>query len=449
MEIKHQTFAEATREPGLAFLFAKFDGILGMGWSQISVDGVVPPFYNAFQQGLGQGERVFASGSTARRRATTREHGPGGELVLGGVDPAHFTGAHTWLNVTREGYWQVALDDVLVDGAPVPGAAAPGALRRHRGHRHVSARRTHRGDRGDQREDRRAVRARRGVPLDHRPYGEEFIDDLETGSRRCRCAPPSGVRRLPRGRGPTNERIPSRLRRGADEPCGASPTARKSRAPGAPRRRMERRARFRATLRLAESPRGPTKYSGGAACSACEKNKRRRLFASSFVEALGGGTRRARRFSSSVKGLCRGPRRARAARARWTARRWTRRGPGRLPDVAFVLGGETFRSPPSSTCFAQNRGRRRIGKTTPRRRAVHQRVHGFGRPAADGAALDPGRRLHRAVPLGVRPRKRTRRTRARRVKTKAHVTQTDPRVYRDEGSTTRERAPTRERTNER
>jgi hypothetical protein len=33
----------------------------------------------------------------------------GGELVFGGVDPAHFKGEHTYLPVTRKGYWQVGL----------------------------------------------------------------------------------------------------------------------------------------------------------------------------------------------------------------------------------------------------------------------------------------------------------------------------------------------------
>ncbi|KAG0580921.1 hypothetical protein KC19_4G210900 [Ceratodon purpureus] len=111
LTVKGQVFAEATKEPGVTFVTAKFDGILGLGFKEISVNHVDPIWYNMLSQKLVQ-EPVFSF--WLNRDASGGEKG--GELVLGGVDPYHFKGRHTYTPVTRKGYWQIDIGDFLIDG---------------------------------------------------------------------------------------------------------------------------------------------------------------------------------------------------------------------------------------------------------------------------------------------------------------------------------------------
>jgi len=107
--VKDQVFAEATKEPGVAFLAAKFDGILGLGFIEISVNRIVPIWYNMVERKLVP-EPVFSFWF-----GSDPDSDLGGEMVLGGVDPDHFKGERSWAPVTRKGYWQIAMGDVLID----------------------------------------------------------------------------------------------------------------------------------------------------------------------------------------------------------------------------------------------------------------------------------------------------------------------------------------------
>jgi len=102
-------FAEATKEPGLAFAFGKFDGIFGLGYDTISVLHTVPPFYKMMEKGM-LDDPVFAFylGSAEGTKADPN----GGEVVFGGVDEAHYEGEIFYAPVRRRGYWEVELKSV-------------------------------------------------------------------------------------------------------------------------------------------------------------------------------------------------------------------------------------------------------------------------------------------------------------------------------------------------
>lgn len=84
--MQDQKFAEAVEEPGLTFVAAKFDGILGLGYPKIAVDGILPPINNMMAQSqLSAGVFAFYLNRTPNAE-------DGGELSIGGVDESRYTG---------------------------------------------------------------------------------------------------------------------------------------------------------------------------------------------------------------------------------------------------------------------------------------------------------------------------------------------------------------------
>ena len=54
-----QVFAEATALPAIPFIFAKFDGVLGMGYPNVAIDGITPVFDRIMSQHILK-EEVFS-----------------------------------------------------------------------------------------------------------------------------------------------------------------------------------------------------------------------------------------------------------------------------------------------------------------------------------------------------------------------------------------------------
>jgi saccharopepsin len=107
LKLKDQLFAEVTNEPGLAFAFGRFDGILGLGYDTISVNKIEPPFYNMVNQGL-LDEPVFAFYLGDAEGQS--------EAIFGGIDDSHYTGKLTTIPLRRKAYWEVTLDSLTFGG---------------------------------------------------------------------------------------------------------------------------------------------------------------------------------------------------------------------------------------------------------------------------------------------------------------------------------------------
>ncbi|XP_008412234.1 renin [Poecilia reticulata] len=103
-----QVFAEATSLSAMPFIFAKFDGVLGMGYPNVAIDGITPVFDQIMSQHILK-EEVFSI-----YYSRDPKHSPGGELLLGGTDPNYYTGNFNYLETREMGKWEVTMKGVAV-----------------------------------------------------------------------------------------------------------------------------------------------------------------------------------------------------------------------------------------------------------------------------------------------------------------------------------------------
>eukprot|EP01038_Epipyxis_sp_PR26KG_P005461 gene5461-7561_t len=108
--VSNQEFAEVTDASGLgaAYKLGKFDGILGLAFPILSVNKVPTVFEELVEQKLVDSS-VFAFYLGNSRTDK-------GELVLGGTDPAHYTGSISYVNLKAATYWEINLEQMNVAG---------------------------------------------------------------------------------------------------------------------------------------------------------------------------------------------------------------------------------------------------------------------------------------------------------------------------------------------
>ncbi|XP_038605466.1 renin [Tachyglossus aculeatus] len=107
-----QMFAEITSLPTSSFMYAKFDGVLGMGYPTQAIGGITPVFDHILTQHVLK-EDVF---SVYYSRNSKNDHlVPGGEIILGGSDPSYYQGDFYYLDVSKKGFWQVNMKGVSID----------------------------------------------------------------------------------------------------------------------------------------------------------------------------------------------------------------------------------------------------------------------------------------------------------------------------------------------
>ncbi|XP_074971474.1 pepsin B-like [Phalacrocorax aristotelis] len=106
--VTKQEFGLSSNEPTQPFYYASFDGILGMGYPSLAVEGAPTALEGMLQQN--QLTQPIFSFYFSRQPTETY----GGELILGGIDTWLFRGDIVWAPVTQELYWQVAINEFAI-----------------------------------------------------------------------------------------------------------------------------------------------------------------------------------------------------------------------------------------------------------------------------------------------------------------------------------------------
>ncbi|XP_020806944.1 procardosin-B [Drosophila serrata] len=102
LKVKNQDFAEVTSLPNAFSRLNGIDGIWGLGFIDIAIDGAVPLFYNLISQKL-----IDIPIFSVYLNRNASDPNNGGQLLLGGSDPILYKGCLTYVPILNTGYWQI------------------------------------------------------------------------------------------------------------------------------------------------------------------------------------------------------------------------------------------------------------------------------------------------------------------------------------------------------
>uniref|UniRef100_A0A8C8RNN6 Peptidase A1 domain-containing protein n=1 Tax=Pelusios castaneus TaxID=367368 RepID=A0A8C8RNN6_9SAUR len=110
ISITKQEFGLSETEPGTSFVYAEFDGILGLGFPAIASGGAT-----TVMQGLMQ-ENLISAPLFSFYLSPQEGNQTGGELVFGGIDSNLYTGQIVWTPVIQDAYWQIGIEGFSING---------------------------------------------------------------------------------------------------------------------------------------------------------------------------------------------------------------------------------------------------------------------------------------------------------------------------------------------
>lgn len=128
LSVSNQVFALANQTSSI-FASSGSDGIMGMGFQSIASSGEPTWFENLAKSGQ-LASNVFAFYLQRAYDLTQETSGTigGGEMLIGGINSARYTGDITYIPVTYEGYWEIASQGLAVDGQIIDGTSSNAAI---------------------------------------------------------------------------------------------------------------------------------------------------------------------------------------------------------------------------------------------------------------------------------------------------------------------------------